>query len=141
MFFTAFFTTYIPWGSLISAIGLILYYWVSKFNLLRRCSTYQDIDYGLNDEMNDQLVFFIPLLTIGNFIINYKLNNQKSFDLIQLITLILSVLNVFLPSQDLNSFIFPLPDNDENVSYSESKDKFDVNYDQSNPMTSGFSNQ
>jgi hypothetical protein len=30
MFFTAFFTTYIPWGSLISAIGLILYYWVSK---------------------------------------------------------------------------------------------------------------
>lgn len=91
--------------------------------------------------MNDQLEYFIPLLTIGNFIINYRLNNQLSFDTIKLVTLVLSIVSVFLPSQDLNALLFPLPDNDENVSYSDSKDKFDVNYDQSNPMTSGFSNQ
>ena len=30
MFFSAFFTTYIPWGSLISALGLFLFYWVCK---------------------------------------------------------------------------------------------------------------
>lgn len=136
MFYTAFFTTYIPWGSLISAIAFIIYYWVCKvqtinikYNLLRRCSTYKDIDYGLNDEMNDQLEFFIPLLTIGNIIINYKLNNEKFFDTIELVTMILSVVNVCLPSQDLNSFLFPLPNNDENESYSKAKDKFDVNYD------------
>jgi hypothetical protein len=57
------------------------------------------VDYGLNDQMIDQLEYFIPLLTMGNFIINQKLNNSLDQEPVQLFALVISILNVWLPSQ------------------------------------------
>ena len=36
MWFTFLYSSLIPLGSVISLVGFILYYWVDKYNLLRR---------------------------------------------------------------------------------------------------------
>lgn len=43
MWFTFLYATLIPLGSLVSLIGLSLYYWVDKYNLLRRSSLTHNI--------------------------------------------------------------------------------------------------
>lgn len=36
MWFTFLYATLIPIGAIISAFGLVVYYWIDKYNLLRR---------------------------------------------------------------------------------------------------------
>ena len=43
MWFTYLYDSLVPLGGLISAIGLSLYYWVDKYNLLRRSSVNSNI--------------------------------------------------------------------------------------------------
>jgi hypothetical protein len=38
MWFTFLYATLIPFGAMLSLIGLSIYYWVDKYNLLRRSS-------------------------------------------------------------------------------------------------------
>jgi hypothetical protein len=43
MWFTFLYATLIPMGAFLTIIGLSLYYWVDKFNLLRRSSLKNNI--------------------------------------------------------------------------------------------------
>ena len=49
MWFTFLYSSLIPIGAMLSFIGLILYYWMDKYNLLRRSS--------LKSNVSGQLVF------------------------------------------------------------------------------------
>jgi hypothetical protein len=43
MWFTFLYCTLIPMGSFLTLIGLFLYYWVDKYNLLRRSSLHENV--------------------------------------------------------------------------------------------------
>ncbi len=59
MWFTFFYSPVIPFATLFSIIGLILYYWVDKYNILRRRTVKENIGRDLSIEMIEYLEFVI----------------------------------------------------------------------------------
>ena len=57
MWFTFLYATLIPVGAFIAVVGIIIYYWVDKYNLLRRSS----IQGNLSAQMT---IFSLKLLDI-----------------------------------------------------------------------------
>jgi hypothetical protein len=61
MWFTFLYATLIPFGAFLTIIGVALYYWIDKFNLLRRSS----LKSNLSGEMT---LFSLKLLDVTLFL-------------------------------------------------------------------------
>jgi hypothetical protein len=61
MWFTFLYATLIPFGACLTIIGVSLYYWIDKFNLLRRSSLKSNLS-------GDMTVFSLKLLDVTLFL-------------------------------------------------------------------------
>lgn len=76
MWFTFLYSTLIPVGALITIVGLIIYYWVDKYNLLRRSSITRQVSGKVIEAslmLLDLSLFFKPL---GSLIFDLHLRGQ-----------------------------------------------------------------
>jgi len=65
MWFTYFYASLIPFGAILTVIGLSMYYWVDKYNLLRRSSTHEYVSGKLAKKVMKFLDFTLFLRCIG----------------------------------------------------------------------------
>jgi hypothetical protein len=75
MWFTFLYATLIPVGAFFTFLGLILYYWVDKYNLLRRSSLTQNISGKLAVVSLKLLDFTLVLRPLGTILL---LNNNSN---------------------------------------------------------------
>lgn len=64
MWFTFLYASLIPMGAFLSLIGVGLYYWVDKYNLLRRSSVHENISGKLSlisMKLLDAVLILLPL--------------------------------------------------------------------------------
>ena len=55
-------------------------------------------------------------------------------NIIEMVSLLISLLNYFGPTDLINEFVFPLPDPDEEANYTNTEHLFEKNYVNTNPM-------
>lgn len=72
MWFTYLYITLIPVGGIISCIGLVFYYWVDKYNLLRRSSIHSSVSGDLIHLTLNLLDFTLVLRVIGEIMFDYQ---------------------------------------------------------------------
>lgn len=75
MWFTYLYMTLIPIGAVISCIGLILYYWIDKYNLLYRSSIKSNVSGKLIFLTLKMLNFTLVLRTAGDLIFDDQIRN------------------------------------------------------------------
>lgn len=76
MWFTFLYASLIPMGGFLTVIGIGLYYWVDKYNLLRRSSIKENISGKLSIKaltLLDLVLIFMPL---GQIIFDHFLRNK-----------------------------------------------------------------
>ena len=66
MWFTFLFGTCIPFGIIMSVFNLIIYYWIDKYNLLRRRTIKESLSMSVSIEMIDMLDLCIMFFAMGN---------------------------------------------------------------------------
>ena len=70
MWFTIFYGDIIPVGILFSIMGLTLYYFVDKYNVLRRRTIKESLSKHLSIEMIEMLELIIIFTGIGNTVVS-----------------------------------------------------------------------
>lgn len=65
MWFTFLYGGLIPLGYVISMLGLILYYYVDKYNVFRRRTIKESLSKELSIEMIEMIEFIIPVFGLG----------------------------------------------------------------------------
>lgn len=70
MWFTFFYGDIIPVGILFSIMGLTLYYFVDKYNVLRRRTIKESLSKHLSIEMIEMLELIIVFTGIGNTVVS-----------------------------------------------------------------------
>lgn len=99
MWFTFLYSELIPLGSFLVLIGLILYFWVDKYNFLRKSV----LKSGISGKMailglkSLDATLFLP--SAGQLLFDWIL--RGSFDPLALILTILGILYLFVPVSDL----------------------------------------
>ena len=78
MWFTIFYAYLIPVASIISLLGVIFYYFVDKYNLLRRCSLKQTMSNVISNRMMKLLDFTLLFLIVGDIIFDLQIRNYVS---------------------------------------------------------------
>lgn len=73
MWFTYLYMTLIPLGGIISSLGLVLYYWVDKYNLLRRSCIRSNVSGSLIVLTLGMLNFTLVLRTAGDILFDYQI--------------------------------------------------------------------
>ena len=59
MWFSFVYSSVIPYGPLISGIGLFLYYWIDKYNLIKRRTVKESISEELTFKMIDMIEYIL----------------------------------------------------------------------------------
>lgn len=70
MWFTFFYGDIIPIGILFSIMGLTLYYFVDKYNVLRRRTIKESLSKHLSIEMIEMLELIVIFTGIGNTVVS-----------------------------------------------------------------------
>ncbi|CAD8169509.1 unnamed protein product [Paramecium pentaurelia] len=133
MWFTFFYGDIIPLGILFSIMGLTLYYFVDKYNVLRRRTIKESLSKHLSIEMIEMLELIIIFTGIGNTIVSSILFGEVKWQ--DFIIIIIGVVYILLPMEDISSVLFPLEQKDEVQSYYEAEEYFNTDYDRENPVT------
>lgn len=96
MWFTFLYMTLIPIGGLFSCIGLIAYYWVDKYNLLRRSTIVSQVSGDLINLTLSMLEFTLVIRMLGEILFDYQL--RGGVKIISWGYLAISVIYVLLPA-------------------------------------------
>ncbi len=99
MWFTYLYSTLIPIGGVITAFGLIFYYWVDKYNLLRRSSVNGQISGGIINTSLSLLDFTLILRPIGSIIFDSQI--RDSYMPSNVIMIIIAGVYIVLPKDRL----------------------------------------
>lgn len=75
MWFVFLYSTLLPIGAVVSIMGLILYYWVDKYNLLRRSKVHGNVSGKFIRTSMLLLDFTLILKPIGSLIFDLHLRN------------------------------------------------------------------
>lgn len=133
MWFTFFYAPCIPLGIFFSILNLILYYYIDKFNLLKRRTIKESLDKSVSVEMIEMLEMSIIYYAIGNATFSLQLFHKLKWQ--EIVLLIIGVIYAALPMQEFNEYLFKMNDYSESKSYNEAKHLFFTNYDKENPIT------
>lgn len=106
MWFTFFYGDIIPVGILFSIMGLTLYYFVDKYNVLRRRTIKESLSKHLSIEMIEMLELIIVFTGIGNTVVSSILFAEVKWQ--DFIIIIIGVVYNILPMEDISSVLFPL---------------------------------
>lgn len=98
MWFTYLYSSLIPFGAFMSAIGLSLYYWVDKYNLLRRSSVNSNIAGELSIFSMKLLDFSLLAKPLGEIIFDSQI--RSSFTITSLVLCGIALLYLVLPIDD-----------------------------------------
>jgi len=105
MWFTFLYSSLIPLGGFFSTIGLCLYYWVDKYNLLRRSSVNSNIAGELSIQAMKLLDFTLICKPVGEIIFDCQI--RDSYCLSSLIMLAIGVVYLLLPIDRFLEFFHP----------------------------------
>lgn len=100
MWFTFLYASLIPMGAFLTVIGIGLYYWVDKYNLLRRSNIHENVSGKLSIialKLLDLVLVFMPL---GQIIFDHFLRHDVKWS--SIIMLVIAIIYLCLP---LNSII------------------------------------
>jgi hypothetical protein len=75
MWFTFLYGSAIPVGILLSLMGLVLYYWIDKYNVMRRRTIKENLTKEVSIEMIEMLEATIIFCGIGNMTMSYSFLN------------------------------------------------------------------
>ena len=71
MWFTFLYSGCIPIGIIFSMFGLAIYYYIDKYNVIRRRTIKESLGKALSIEMIEYLELCLIFYAIGNFTFNY----------------------------------------------------------------------
>ena len=103
MWFTYLYADLIPAGMFVMILGLIAYYWVDKYNLLRRSSVTYTISAELSFKISDLIDWTLFWRFFGEFIFDYQLRGQ--IHAYTIVLLVLSLIYIVLPMRKIVSFL------------------------------------
>ena len=75
VWFTFLYCSIIPIGTILSVIGLGLYYWVDKYNLLYRSTVHEEVSGGLNQLGSKMIDFTLFFMSLGHLLFDYQLRS------------------------------------------------------------------
>lgn len=99
MWFTFLYISLIPIGGIFSCIGLLLYYWVDKYNLLRRSTISSKVSGNLIYLTMQMLDFTLVFRTIGDIFFDYKVKGKVNLS--SIILLGVAVIYQLIPLQSI----------------------------------------
>ena len=99
MWFTFLYSTLIPAGVVITLFGLICYYWVDKYNLLRRSSINGQISGSLIHVSLTLLDFTLIIKPIGAIIFDTQI--RDSYRVANIVMILVALLFIVLPKDKL----------------------------------------
>ena len=108
MWMSAFYASVIPFGIVISIIGLILVYFIDKWLLLRRYTRPHLLNAKLNKEMIEYLEFVPLFMSIGSLIFHLKVYDTDVSHSWDILAIIFSSTNFIFPSASINKWLFKL---------------------------------
>lgn len=103
MWFTFLYMTIIPVGAVFSCLGLLAYYWVDKYNLLRRSSIQGQVSGDLINLTLNMLQFTLVLRILGEMLFDYQI--RKGVTPVSWAYLIISIAYVLIPAQALVNLV------------------------------------
>jgi len=106
MWFTFLFGTAIPVGCILSCIGLIIYYFIDKYNILRRRTVKENISKDLSMEMMTMLAMIVVFSPVGEMTMSFAFYGTFSF--FDIILLTIALLYVLMPVDAIHIYLFPL---------------------------------
>ena len=99
VWFTTLYASLIPMGAIVSLVGLFIYYWVDKYNLLRRSSIESEVSGKLVKTVMKLLDFILILKPLGEIIFDTWI--REGAQLSSIIMMIIGIIYVLLPVDDL----------------------------------------
>ena len=127
MWFTFLYATLVPIGAFASLIGIGIYYWTDKYNLLRRSSIGGEVSGHVVLASMKLLDFTLLLRSIGQLIFDNQI--RKGSGLYWNIGMIvISCIYIMLPTDKIIEFVNPEKFNMSEKTYDEIKDKFNDTY-------------
>ncbi len=118
--------TLIPIGGVISAVGLVIYYWIDKYNLLRRSTIRSYVSGHLINLTLNLLDVSLVLRVVGEIIFDYHIRDGAKP--LSWVCLGISLIYVFLPKDDLIELINNEKFNSEEMTYQEASSRFHSTY-------------
>ncbi|KAL4460029.1 hypothetical protein ABPG74_003555 [Tetrahymena malaccensis] len=134
MHICVFFSPAIPIGLILQLVGISLYYWVTKYFLIRQKRMDCQISTALSLQMTNFLEMLIPTYSISCALFEYSAFGQVSP--IQIITIIISVLFSAVPVQVILEYVIEFDVQVEDKSYTQALNQFVSTYKRENPLTS-----
>lgn len=134
MWFTYLYLSLIPIGAAITIVGLILYYWVDKYNLLRRASVPSNIAGELSlysMELLDLTLIFKP---VGEIIFDAQLRDTVPTP--SIIMAVLGIIYLVLPTDKILQFLHDEKFKNEEKKYSDVEPFFKETYQTLHPIYS-----
>ena len=95
MWFTFLYVDLIPVGTFLVFLGLCAYYWVDKYNLLRRSSVPLNVPAKLASKVSTLIDLTLFWRFLGEIIFDYQLRGEVS--LLSLVLLVITALYIVLP--------------------------------------------
>ena len=105
MWFTFLYSTLVPIGAFISVIGIGIYYWVDKYNLLRRSSFSSEVQGKLVFTSMNLLDFTLVLNMIGSLLFDRQIRKEHFTSTIVLLSI--SVVYLLCPKKRLFEKVYP----------------------------------
>lgn len=134
MWFTFLYSSLIPFGALLSAIGLALYYWVDKYNLLRRSSVNSNIAGELSLFSMKLLDFTLLCKPLGEIIFDTQIRNTYAIS--SVIMCAIAIIYLILPVDSILEFFHPEKFKTEEKTYEEVQSHFKETYQTLHPIFS-----
>ncbi|CAD8108585.1 unnamed protein product [Paramecium sonneborni] len=133
---TLFFAPIIPISILFGLIGLILYYWIQKYLLLRRNCKPPFQSSHLDREMLSLLDLSPLLLSTMQFLIDYSFHSTQLCQTINVASLVISGLELIIPTYRIHRILYKdIYEEEEQVRYEDIYMKLPTDYDRTNPLT------
>ena len=126
MWFTFLYATLIPLGTFLSCAGLMLYYWVDKYNLLRRSAIKTEVSGRLVIESMNLLDLTLLLLPLGSIL--FDLQVRKTYTISSIVMIVASFVYMVLPTNKLINYLNAEDFHPEEKSYDEVKHSFKYTY-------------
>lgn len=133
MWFVFLYSTLIPIGGVIAVFGLTLYYWIDKYNLLRRSKIHGKVSGSYLRTSLILLDITLILRPIGSIIFDLHLRGD-AYKTSNIVLICVAFAFIIFPKNYLikllNSENFKL----ESKTYREAKDHFHSNYHTNHPL-------
>lgn len=105
MWFTFLYSSLIPLGAFFSTIGLSLYYWVDKYNLLRRSSVNSNIAGELSIYAMKLLDFTLICKPVGEIIFDCQI--RETYNITSFIMLGVGIVYLLMPMDRILEYFHP----------------------------------